>query len=101
MSASQICLSYRAVSRIIKEVMATRDLGPGPWPGDAAVKARSTKICTLEFAIYVGIPQSYSRYGLGWYDPHQGAWEEGERSTQCLVADPRGKTTGTLRGARS
>jgi hypothetical protein len=84
-----------------QEVMATRDLGPGPWPGDAAVKARSTKICTLEFAIYVGIPQSYSRYGLGWYDPAQGAWEEGERSTQCLVADPRGKTTGTLRGARS
>jgi hypothetical protein len=38
-----------------QEVIATRDLGPGPWPGDAAVKARSNNGCALEFAIYVGL----------------------------------------------
>jgi hypothetical protein len=86
-----------------QEVIATRDLGPGPWPGDAAVKARSNKICTLEFAIYIGTPQSYSRYDLGWYAPPKDAWEGqgGDGSTQCVVSDSRGKTTGTLRGARS
>ena len=84
-----------------QEVIATRDLGPGPWPGDAAFKARSNNISALEFAIYVGIPPSYSRYNLGWYGLHQDAWDEGFRSTPCVVSDSRGKTTGTLRGARS
>jgi len=84
-----------------QEVIATRDLGPGPWPGDAAVKARSNNGCALEFAIYVGVAPSYSRYNLGWYGVHQDAWEGGDRSIQCMVSDSRGKTTGTLRGAHS
>jgi hypothetical protein len=50
-----------------QKVIATRDLGPGPWPDDAAINARSDKICTLEFALYIGIPDNKSRYDLYSY----------------------------------
>jgi Septum formation len=84
-----------------QEVIATRDLGPGPWPGDAAINARSDKICTLEFALYIGIPDNQSRYDLYSYAPNKQSWEVGDRSVQGMVSDSRGKTTGTLRGARA
>jgi hypothetical protein len=84
-----------------EEVIAARDLGPGPWPGDpATVDARANKICTQEFASYVGIPHDQSRYDLSWYPPVKESWELGDRSVQCVVSDPSGKTAGTLRGAR-
>jgi hypothetical protein len=84
-----------------EEVIAARDLGPGPWPGASTTDARSNKFCTQEFASYVGIPRDQSRYDLEWWPPVKESWELGDRSMQCVVSDPSGKTVGTLRGARS
>ena len=53
------------------------------------------------FAIYVGIPYDQSRYDITLYPPTKETWEAGDRAVQCVVEDSRGKTTGTLRGARS
>jgi len=84
-----------------EEVIAARDLGPGPWPGDSTTDARSVEICTQEFATYVGIPRDQSRYDLEWWPPVKESWELGDSSLQCVVSDPSGKTVGTLRNARA
>jgi predicted small secreted protein len=83
-----------------EEVIAVRDLGAGSWPGDTEINARSDKVCSTQFASYVGIPVDQSRYDLSWYAPDQGTWQGGNRTVVCTASDSRGKTTGTLRGAR-
>jgi hypothetical protein len=83
-----------------QEVIATRALGPGPWPDDAAINARSDKICTLEFALYIGIPDNQIALRPLLLSPNKQSWEVGDRTAQGMVSDSRGKTTGTLRGAR-
>jgi hypothetical protein len=83
-----------------EEVIASRDLGSGPWPGDKAIDARSEKICSMEFETYVGIPVDQSRYDLFWYSPDKETWQSGDHFLLCAASDPRGKTTGTLRAAR-
>jgi hypothetical protein len=83
-----------------EEVIAWRDLGAGPWPGDKAIDARSEEICSTEFEIYVGIPIDQSRYDLFWYSPDKETWQSGDHFLLCTASDPSGKTTGTLRAAR-
>jgi len=83
-----------------QEVTASRDLGPGAWPGHNAIDARSARICSTEFETYVGIPVDQSRYDIYWYRPGKEAWQNGDHLLLCLVFDQRGKTTGTLRATR-
>ena len=83
-----------------QEVTASRDLAPGAWPGDNAIDTRSDEICSSEFESYVGIPVDQSRYDLSAYTPGKEGWQNGDHSILCVVFDPRGKTVGTLHGAR-
>jgi hypothetical protein len=83
-----------------EEIIASRDLGAGPWPGDAAIDARSGEVCSTEFARYIGIPVDQSRYDLSWYTPDKETWQGGDHTILCTASDAHGKTTGTLRDAR-
>jgi len=83
-----------------EEVLATRDLGDGDWPGDKVIDDRSYKVCAPQFEAFVGIPVDQSRFDLFWYSPDRESWQAGDHLVVCVVSDPRGKTTGTLHGTR-
>jgi Septum formation len=66
------------------EVYAQVSLPEGAWPGDDAIGTASDEVCRSEFEAYVG-----TAYG----------WAAGDRDVLCLVFDPEGPLTGSVRGS--
>lgn len=83
-----------------EEVYAIVDLGDGPWPGEDAVDARALQLCSVAAEPFLGISAEDTLLDLRRYQPIEISWEYGENTVLCRVADPLGKTTGTLRGSR-
>ncbi|HKF30977.1 MAG TPA: septum formation family protein [Jatrophihabitantaceae bacterium] len=83
-----------------QEVFVSRNLSPAPWPGDAALDARTEKLCTTEFARFIGIAIDESLLDFDYYFPDKESWQGGDHLVLCLAFDPEGKTVGTLRAAR-
>ncbi|HVK29545.1 MAG TPA: septum formation family protein [Nocardioides sp.] len=73
--------------------------GGGPYPGWRRIQAAVSDCDGKAFTDYVGRP--LSRSGLASFalaiTPEE--WEKGRRRVVCLIHDPRGSMTGTLRGA--
>lgn len=82
------------------EVHDIVDLGGGPWPGARAVSDRASQLCSVAAGSFIGIPADQTQLDLSWYEPVEEGWESGDHTVICVVADPDGKTTGTLRGSR-
>lgn len=69
------------------------------YPGAAAVE-RAGKRCDGEpFSSYVGIPTGRSDLYSAALPLTQEHWEEGRRRVICVVLDPRGSWSGSLRGS--
>lgn len=83
-----------------QEVFVSRNLRPSPWPGDAALDARTEKLCTTEFEHFVGIAIDESLLNFDYYVPDKESWQSGDHLVLCLAYDPGRKTVGTLRAAR-
>lgn len=82
------------------EVYGVIDLGGGPWPGTKAVNQRATQRCLDAASSFIGIPAERSELEMIWYEPVEQGWNAGDHTVICIVFDPRGKATGTLRGSR-
>ncbi len=70
------------------------------WPGDDAIQEAAITRCDAAFEVFVGVPWDSSE--LEWYPftPTEDGWDSlGDRLVQCVIYDPAGKTTGTLKGA--
>ncbi len=76
------------------EVFATFDLPAGPWPGDAALQDLSDKGCTSRLKGYA--PTAPDSLDVFYLSPLQSAWGD-DRGVTCLVGDPAGRTTGSIR----
>lgn len=83
-----------------EEVFAHRDLGDGDWPGQDALSDRAERICSAAAASFIGIPADQTGLMISSFQPGEQEWREGDHTIDCTLADPNGKTTGTLRDSR-
>ena len=81
------------------ELYALPELPEGAWPGQDAVNASAEQACLDEFAGYVGVPHDQSALEFGFLTPDEAAWAAGDRQVWCVVGDPAGQLTGTVRGS--
>lgn len=72
--------------------------GGAEYPGEAAMTSQAGK-CTVPFATFVGRDYTASDLGLFYFYPTAMSWTKGDREILCIVEDPAGQVTGTLRGA--
>jgi putative regulator of septum formation len=73
-----------------------------PFPGDAAMEERGSKLCRPLFENYVGITYDDSVLTFWYYTPDEENWPFGIRDVDCAIgsADHSTKTTGSLRNSR-
>ncbi len=75
------------------------DLTGDTYPGDEAIQTEAAK-CQDEFAAYVGKAYEESTLEINYYSPTEQSWKDlDDREILCLVYDPAGKTTGSLKGS--
>lgn len=68
------------------------------YPGEDVVTAQAETDCAAAFPGFVGLDYESSIYGYSYYYPTSGSWSEGDRTINCLIGDPAGKTSGSLAG---
>jgi hypothetical protein len=81
------------------EAFASIAMTDGEFPGDDAVKTQAESGCTAQFNTFVGADYSTSVLDYSYYYPTADSWAQGDREILCLVLDPAGQTTGSLKGA--
>jgi hypothetical protein len=77
------------------EVYHVFELPAGPYPGDEAVQEEISVRCDDDLRSFAG-PRSETLEFSYIYPSTEEFWNEGRQFT-CIVYDPAGKTTGTLR----
>lgn len=83
-----------------REVYAVPDLGNDPWPGTAIVQVRTEQFCQVGIGPFLGVAPELSELVWHGYYPEVVSWEGGSTTAACVVGDPAGMVTGTLRGSR-
>jgi hypothetical protein len=82
------------------ELFYTDSLPEGGYPVDAAFDAFLDENCIPAFATYIGTPYRESELDVFWVVPTAGAWDDGDRTVQCAVFDPRmHRLTGSQKGS--
>ena len=82
------------------EAFASTMLPDGDFPGDDAVTATADDFCAGQFQPFVGMAYEQSVLELRYYMPSQESWESmADREVLCILVDPAGGVTGTLKGA--
>lgn len=74
-------------------------LTDGDFLGETATYDQAISDCTSAFPGFVGIDFDKSTLNFSYYYPTEASWAQGDREILCLVVDPAGKTTGSLKGA--
>ncbi len=69
------------------------------YPGEDAIFAVGDKACYDAFSTFVGIAYESSSLDFSYYYPTTGSWGSGDRLISCLIMDPAGQVTGSLKGA--
>ncbi len=82
------------------EAFATATLTGDDFPGNAAVREQAGEACDQAFATFVGVEADKSKLNLTMLTPTSETWTQaGDRAVVCLVGNPSGGVTGTLRDA--
>jgi hypothetical protein len=83
------------------EIYGSLIMDDGDFPGQAAVEETAIQYCDAEFTSFVGLAWAESQLEWAYLGPSQETWEQvDDREILCLVIDPAGLTTGSLRGAQ-
>ncbi|NLG54415.1 MAG: hypothetical protein GX542_02010 [Rhodococcus sp.] len=69
------------------------------YPGEDAAIDEAAEECSIAFDSFVGMDYQDSVLDLFYLYPTEESWAEGDRVVSCLIGDPDGETSGTLRGA--
>lgn len=83
-----------------EEVFGSFTLPPGEFPAAETLESEGWEQCDALFAEYIGLP--YEESALEYYtlSPTQDSWESrNDRVVSCIVSDPAGPMTGSLKGA--
>lgn len=82
------------------EAFAAATLTGADFPGNAAVRTQAAQECSAAFSSFVGVPAKKSKLSLTMLTPTSETWTQaGDRAVVCLVGNPSGGVTGTLRDA--
>lgn len=82
------------------EVYAGTEMTDADFPGDEATDAQADDFCYGEFNQFVGLAFEESVLGYMYLMPSEQTWNElDDREILCLVVDPSGGVTGTMKGA--
>jgi putative regulator of septum formation len=81
------------------EAYASIIMDDGDFPGEEAVDAQAVADCTTEFNFFVGVDYQESELDFAYYYPTEESWAQGDREILCLIVDPSGQVTGSLRHA--
>jgi hypothetical protein len=82
------------------EVYASTEMTETAFPGDEAADTQADEFCYGEFTQFVGLAFEDSLLGYMYLRPTQVTWDEvDDREILCLVVDPEGGVTGTMKGA--
>lgn len=83
------------------EIYAQKDMADGTFPGTEAAAKEAKTYCAQEFGPFVGIPGSDSKLEGQFIHPTQESWDqESDRRIQCVVTDPAGGVTGSMKDAK-
>lgn len=74
------------------------NLPDGEYPGDANIQTAAGEGCVPAFDTYVGIAYQESKLDFAYYFPTTASWADGDREILCIVYDPNGQVTGSLKG---
>ncbi|RIJ48456.1 hypothetical protein DZG00_12675 [Clavibacter lycopersici] len=80
------------------EVYANVTIAGDAFPGDDAVGSRADDLCGSAFGTFIDFDYQDSIYDYRSYQPTSGSWSTGDRTANCLIGDPAGKTVGSLAG---
>jgi hypothetical protein len=70
------------------------------YPGETATQDQADADCLAPFESYVGISYDSSTLNYTSFYPTQDTWDQlNDREILCLVTDPNGQTTGSVKGA--
>ncbi|MEP6482514.1 MAG: septum formation family protein [Rhodoglobus sp.] len=81
------------------EAYASIAMTDATFPGDDGVKTQSIAGCTAAFNTFVGVDYGTSKLQYTYLFPTAASWAKGDREILCLIDDPAGHTTGSLKGA--
>jgi hypothetical protein len=71
------------------------------FPGSDAVEKSADQKCKAPFEKFTGSTLSTTRLDYTYYFPSAVSWKQGDRQVLCVVYDPHGPVTGTLKGKGS
>ncbi|MEN9620472.1 MAG: hypothetical protein RL499_665 [Actinomycetota bacterium] len=80
------------------EVYSSQRLGESSYRGDAVVVSEAEALCLEAFEVFVGEPYLDSRFDFSYYYPTEASWSNGDREVLCVIYDPEGPVTGSLKG---
>ncbi|GLK18342.1 septum formation family protein [Herbiconiux flava] len=82
------------------EVYSDFELTGDEFPGTDEINTQADAQCLSDFESFVGISYDDSTLGYTYFTPTEGSWTDGDdRLVSCLIGDPNGKVSGTLKGA--
>lgn len=81
------------------EAYESIQIADGDYPGDTALQDQAETECTTAFTSFIDMDYQTSSLDISFFFPTEETWAQGDREILCFVADPSGKTTGTLEGA--
>jgi hypothetical protein len=72
------------------------------FPGPEAVETAARGICLREYEDFVGLPYEDSVLDIGYLQPTEESWADGDREVLCTIFDPvaAAEVTGSLRSAK-
>lgn len=84
----------------VYEVYAEKTLPDGDFPAPRAIDEESQTFCAQEFATFTGLPYEESTLEFVRLTPSAETWAEGDRLITCLIQDPAGPVTSSLKDAK-
>jgi hypothetical protein len=82
------------------EVFADFQLDGAEYPGAEEVTRLADEGCLSAFEDYVGLPYQRSALEITYFAPTESSWNDlGDRLVSCLLHDPAGPVSGSLKGA--
>ena len=79
------------------EVYAEMELKGSSLPSDADKQADD--FCSKEFETFIGKPYADSSLSYTYFTPTSQSWDAGDKLISCMVQDPSGQTSGSLKGS--
>lgn len=81
------------------EAYASITMDDDEFPGQQAAEEQARLDCAAAFDDFVGLDYQSSTFDPAYYFPTKTSWANGDREILCLIVDPAGKVTGSLKGA--